>query len=151
MTTTKKKRTQRLETILSVSFLVDKPEDTNFTTNHYNHIAKEGDTVIFTCNSVSHPLSNHQFYFRRDGSTKVFQADTSDRKFVIGSVRPDQQGWYFCTPYNSIGNGPEKSLFLTVNGKTVVLRFNLVSFLPDWRGTLIQVSPITTGPLWGRS
>lgn len=77
----------------------------------------EGDQVVLTCTSVSNPPSRQKIYFTSTISGSSTMVDTSFTDYVITSIKANEQGTYSCTPYNSLGNGPQRSLVLTVNGK----------------------------------
>ena len=112
------KKLQRYIHKIKFSLFADKPEATRFTSNHFAHAAVEGQQVVLRCTSESHPSSTQKIYFNQNGtSTDSLLFDMSNTEYVINSVNTAQQGIYICAPYNSQGDGPRRSLFLTVNGK----------------------------------
>lgn len=101
-----------------------------------NTSSQEGTRVKLTCQAEGHPNNiTYRWYHngvdvtlfqtRRnsvmgsiglagDGGSGARAAIYADGSLVIGSVSPDDSGWYTCRPTNGLGIPPEATAFLDV-------------------------------------
>ena len=87
----------------------DKPTDTQLSSSA--EPVEEGKQLVITCTASANPSSEYKFY--HDGKL-VSSSSTGVLTFV--SIKKDNQGTYRCVPYNNLGEGPEASITVTVEG-----------------------------------
>jgi len=75
---------------------------------------EEGKPLLITCTARANPSAEYKFY--RDGQL-VSSSSTGVLTFV--SVKNEDQGIYRCVPYNQLGEGPEASITVTIEGKQI--------------------------------
>ena len=91
---------------------VDKPTETQLSSSV--EPVEEGKPLLITCTARANPSAEYKFY--RDGKL-VSSSSTGVLTFV--SVKKEDQGTYRCVPYNQLGEGPEASITVTIEGKQV--------------------------------
>ncbi len=96
--------------------LLDKPEGTRLTTSAAANTVTQGDSVTFTCHVTAAKPQVSQYRFYLNDTTLV--KDSNDSQYAINNVQRSQHyGEYKCVPHNDVGDGPEGSVTLNVNGE----------------------------------
>ncbi len=93
---------------------LDKPEGTSLTTSAAANTVTQGDSVTFTCHvtAAKPQVSQYRFYLN-----DTLGKDSKDSQYTINNVQRSQHyGEYKCVPHNDVGDGPEASVTLHVNG-----------------------------------
>ena len=99
-----------------IGHLLDKPEGTTLTTSVAANTVTQGDSVTFTCHVTAAKPQVSQYRFFLNDTTPV--KDSNDSQYTIYSVtRTQHYGKYKCVPHNNVGDGPEATVILSVNGK----------------------------------
>ena len=98
-----------------VDNLPDKPEGTTLTTSAAANTVAQGDSVTFTCHvKAAKPRVPQYRFYLNDSLVK----DSNDSQYTINNVQRSQHyGEYKCVPHNDVGDGPEASVTLNVNGE----------------------------------
>lgn len=103
------------EAVLIVVFLImyfdspDKPTDTLLSSSV--EPAQEGKLLVLTCTARANPSAEYKFY---RNNNLISSSSTGVLTFV--SVKKEDQGTYRCVPSNKLGDGPEATLTVTVEG-----------------------------------
>ena len=96
--------------------LLDRPEGTTLTTSATANTVTQGDSVTFTCRvtAAKPQVSQYKFYLNDTSLVK----GTNDNQYTINNVQRSQHyGKYKCVPHNDVGDGPEATVTLNVNGE----------------------------------
>lgn len=94
-------------------FLIDKPTETQLTVPSSE--VKKGEPLDITCTARANPSPEYKFY--RAGKLIKWSS-----KAVLSflSVKSEDEGTYRCIPVNDLGDGPEASVTVTVDGKSIL-------------------------------
>lgn len=95
--------------------LLDKPEGVTLTTSAAQNIVTQGDNVTLTCHvtSAKPRVSGYRFYLNN-----LPVSNSNNREHTINNVQRSQHyGVYKCVPYNDVGDGPEATVPLNINGE----------------------------------
>ena len=99
---------------------IDKPKGVTITTSADQDTAIEGQDVTFTCHvSDAKPaVSRYRFYYNDS------MVDTaSDNNYTIHDVkRSEHYGKYKCVARNDAGDEESNTVFLNINGKSLILK-----------------------------
>ena len=96
--------------------LPDKPEGTTLATSAAANTVTQGDSVTFTCHVTAAKPQVSQYRFYLNDTTPV--QDSNGNQYTINNVQRSQHyGKYKCVPHNDVGNGPEATATLNVNGE----------------------------------
>ena len=96
--------------------LLDKPEGTTLTTSAADNTITQDDTVTFTCQVTAAKPQVSRYIFSLNDTTIV--KDSNGSQYTINNVQRSQHyGNYKCLPSNDVGDGPEASVILNVNGE----------------------------------
>ena len=96
--------------------LLDKPEGTTLTNTAADNTVTEGGSVTFTCHvtAAKPQVSRYRFFLNDTALVK----DGNNNQYTINNVQRSQHyGKYKCIPSNDVGDGPEATLVLNVNGE----------------------------------
>jgi len=94
----------------------DKPEGTTLNNSAADNAVIQGGSVTFTCRvtAAKPQVSQYKFYLNDTDVVK----DSNDNQYTINNVQRSQHfGTYKCLPSNDVGDGPEATVILNVNGK----------------------------------
>ena len=72
---------------------------------------EEGKPLVITCKALANPSAEYKFYH---GGKLISSSSTGVLSIV--SAKNEDQGTYRCVPYNSLGEGPEATVTVTVQG-----------------------------------
>ncbi len=101
---------------ISKLMLLDKPEGARLTTSAAANTVTQGDSVTLTCHVIAAKPQVSQYRFYLNG-TSIGQ-DSNDSQYNINNVtRSRHYGEYKCVPHNDVGDGPEATVTLNVNGE----------------------------------
>ena len=95
---------------------LDKPEGTTLNASVAGNTVTQGGPVTLTCHvtAAKPQVSRYRYYL--NGTTLV--KDSSDNRYTINNVQRSQHyGEYKCVPSNNVGDGPEATVALQVNGE----------------------------------
>ena len=96
--------------------LLDKPEGTTLTTSAADNTITQDDTVTFTCQVTAAKPQVSRYIFSLNDTTIV--KDSVGSQYTINNVQRSQHyGKYKCVPSNDVGDGPEATMILNVNGE----------------------------------
>ena len=96
--------------------LLDKPEGTTLNTSVAGNTVTQGGSVTLTCHvtAAKPQVSRYRYYLNDTTLVK----DSNDNQYTINNVQPSQHyGSYKCVPSNDVGDGPEATVSLYVNGE----------------------------------
>ena len=96
--------------------LIDTPEGTTLSTSAAGNTVTQGGLVTFTCyaTAAKPQVSRYKFYFNDTTLVK----ESNDNQYTINNVERSQHyGKYKCIPSNDVGDGPEATVTLNVNGE----------------------------------
>ena len=96
--------------------LLDKPDGTTLTPSAADNTVTQGDTVTFTCHVTAAKPPVSQYRFSLNDSTIVKDGNGSQHT-IINVQRSQHYGKYKCVPSNDVGDGPEATVTLIVNGE----------------------------------
>ena len=99
-----------------INITIDKPEGTTLNTTAADNTVTQGGSLTFTCHvtAAKPQVSWYRFYLNDTTLVK----DSKDNQYVIINVQRSQHyGKYKCIPSNDVGDGPEATVILKVNGK----------------------------------
>ncbi|KAJ7384343.1 Immunoglobulin V-set domain [Desmophyllum pertusum] len=93
----------------------DKPEGTKINTCAAQNTVTQGDSVTLACHvTAANPQVSQYSFYLNDSLVKA----ASDNQYTINNVQRSQHyGKYKCIPHNDVGDGPEASVTLHVNGE----------------------------------
>ena len=96
--------------------LLDKPEGTTLNTRVAGNAVTQGGSVTLACHvTAAKPQVSWYRYYLND--TTVVK-DSNDNQYTINNVQRSQHyGNYKCVPSNVVGDGPEATVSLYVNGE----------------------------------
>ena len=96
--------------------LLDKPEGTTLTTTAADNTITQGDTVTFTCHvTAAKPEVSQNIFSLND--TTIIKAGYGSQYTINNVQRSLHYGKYKCVPSNNVGDGPEATVTLNVNGE----------------------------------
>lgn len=96
--------------------LLDTPEGTSLNTSAAGNTVTEGGSVTFTCHVTATKPQVSQYRFYLNDTTLVKGSSVS--QYTINNVqRSKHYGKYKCVPRNDVGDGPEATVKLNVNGE----------------------------------
>ncbi|XP_038668955.1 hemicentin-1-like [Scyliorhinus canicula] len=82
---------------------------------------REGSNITLTCSSESVPPISHYTWFRIEGNTSI-QLNTSSRFLSFTPVTRENDGSFYCTVRNPLGNSTSKITHLDVQYKPMISR-----------------------------
>ena len=96
--------------------LLDKPEGTTLNTSVADNTVTQGGSVTLTCHvTAAKPQVSWYRYYLND-TTLV--KDSNDNQYTINNVQRSRHYVnYKCVPSNDVGDGPEATVSLYVNGE----------------------------------
>ena len=100
--------------------LIDKPKGVTITTSVPQDTATEGQDVTLTCHvsNAKPAVSEYRFYYNG-----TILDTASNNKYTIHDVkRSEQYGKYKCVARNDAGNEESNTVFLNINGKSLILK-----------------------------
>ena len=95
---------------------LDKPEGTTLNTSVAGKTVTQGGSVTLTCHvtAAKPQVSRYRYYLNDTNLVK----DSNDYQYTINNVQRSQHyGNYKCVPSNVVGDGPEATVSLYVNGE----------------------------------
>lgn len=102
----------RIKLLTVYYHFVDRPTETQLSSSVAP--VEEGKLLLITCTARANPSAEYKFY--HDGKL-VSSSSTGVLTFV--SVKNEDQGTYRCVPYNQLGEGPEATVTVTVEGNQI--------------------------------
>ncbi|XP_022777509.1 neural cell adhesion molecule 1-A-like, partial [Stylophora pistillata] len=94
-----------------------KPTVTTFTTATPDDTAMQGKSVTLICSANGYPAPTYTIKRTTSSSTSTLST-TSDGRYTISNVQlTEEDNSYSCEPQNSLGNGTEQALTITVIGE----------------------------------
>ena len=99
-----------------INITIDKPEGTTLNTTAADNTVTQGGTVTFTCHVTAAKPQVSRYRFSLNDTT--IAKDSNGSQYTISNVQRSQHyGKYKCLPSNDVGDGPEATVILKVNGK----------------------------------
>ena len=96
--------------------LLDKPEGTTLTTTAADDTVTQDDTVTSTCHvTAAKPQVSRYIFYLND--TTIVKDGNGSQYTINNAQRSQHYGKYKCVPSNNVGDGPEATVTLHVNGE----------------------------------
>ena len=95
---------------------LDRPEGTTLNTSVADNTVTQGGSVTLTCHvtAAKPQVSRYRYYLNDTNLVK----DSNGNQYTINIVQRSQHyGNYKCVPSNVVGDGPEATVSLYVNGE----------------------------------
>ena len=93
-------------------FVKDTPSFTRLITDNVNALVRGNGRIVLTCvTDANPPVSQYRFYHN-----DVYLGTSLTGKHVIEKARHYDAGSYQCVPFNSLGNGTNSSVVVSVYG-----------------------------------
>ncbi|XP_038670875.1 myelin-associated glycoprotein-like [Scyliorhinus canicula] len=89
------------------------PQETMVSISRPSSGIREGNSITLTCSSESVPPISHYTWFRIEGNTSI-QLNTSSRTLSFTSVTRENDGSFYCTVRNPLGNSTSNITHLDV-------------------------------------
>lgn len=102
----------RIKFLIICYHFVDRPTETLLSSSV--EPVEEGKPLLITCTARANPSAEYKFY--HEGK---LISSSSTGVLTFASVKNEDQGTYRCVPYNQLGEGPEASVTVTIEGKQI--------------------------------